>query len=127
MQAERVVAARELTSGPLGLASICLCRNQCRHVGDVQGVRGRVGRGGRTLRRCSLRPAVRRRLGAKLDVVHDLRPGVVSFTFGLPTTDGLSRLKRAGITTVATVTAVEEAEAAVSRGADAVVAQGPVS
>ena len=64
---------------------------------------------------------------AKLDVVHDLRPGVVSFTFGLPTTDGLSRLKRAGITTVETVTAVEEAEAAVSRGADAVVAQGPVS
>jgi nitronate monooxygenase len=110
--AARVVAARKLTSGPLGVnlfvpqpsagtpaefeAYATALTDEAEHYGV--------------------------RLGeplyndddwaAKLDVVHDLRPEVVSFTFGLPTMDECGRLKDAGIT-------------AVSRGADALVGQGP--
>ena len=62
---------------------------------------------------------------AKLDVVCDLRPEVVSFTFGSPTERQCSRLTRAGILTLATVTTVDEAGLALSCGVDAVVAQGP--
>ena len=50
--------------------------------------------------------------GAKLDVLVDLRPEVVSFTFGLPTAEECGRLRDAGITTVGTVTTVAEAETA---------------
>jgi nitronate monooxygenase len=64
-------------------------------------------------------------LAAKLDVVCDLRPEAVSFTFGSPTERQCSRLARAGILTLATVTTVGEAELAVGCGVDAVVAQGP--
>ena len=62
---------------------------------------------------------------AKLDVVCDLRPEVVSFAFGSPTERQCCRLTRAGILTLATVTTVDEAERALSCGVDAVVAQGP--
>ena len=62
---------------------------------------------------------------AKLDVVCDLRPEAVSFTFGPPTECQCGRIKRAGILTVATVTTVHEAAIARCRGVDAVVAQGP--
>jgi nitronate monooxygenase len=62
---------------------------------------------------------------AKFDVLLDLRPEVVSFTFGLPSADECTRLRDAGITTVATVTTLAEARMAVDRGVDAVAAQGP--
>jgi len=62
---------------------------------------------------------------AKLDVVADLRPDVVSFTFGLPSSRERRRLGDAGVTTVGTVTTLEEADAAVACGVDAVVVQGP--
>ncbi|OMC37329.1 2-nitropropane dioxygenase [Mycobacterium sp. GA-1841] len=62
---------------------------------------------------------------AKLDVVLDLRPEVVSFTFGLPSEAEIARLRGAGITTVGTVTTADEARLAVSRGLDSLVVQGP--
>lgn len=62
---------------------------------------------------------------AKLDVLLDVRPEVVSFTFGAPTAEECTRLREAGITTVGTVTTVAEARTAVDRGLDAVAAQGP--
>ena len=62
---------------------------------------------------------------AKLDVVCDLRPEVVSFTFGSPTKSQCRRLNDAGILTLATVTTVREAEVALYCGVDGVVAQGP--
>ncbi|OMB93987.1 2-nitropropane dioxygenase [Mycobacterium sp. NS-7484] len=64
---------------------------------------------------------------AKLDVVLDVRPEVVSFTFGLPSEAEIARLRGAGITTVGTVTAVDEARLAVSRGLDSLVVQGPAA
>lgn len=62
---------------------------------------------------------------SKLDVVTDLRPEVVSFTFGLPDEDEIARLRQAGITTIATVTSYDEAEQAEARGVDALAVQGP--
>ncbi len=61
----------------------------------------------------------------KLEVVCDLRPEAVSFTFGSPTKALCRRLSGLGIMTIATVTTVREAEIALLCGADAVVAQGP--
>ena len=61
----------------------------------------------------------------KIEVVLDLRPEVVSFTFGLPSVGECGRLRDAGILTVATVTSLVEAEQAAACGVDALIAQGP--
>lgn len=62
---------------------------------------------------------------ATLDVVCDLRPEVVSFTFGSPSEAACIRLGDAGILTLVTVTTVREALIAVSFGVSWLVAQGP--
>ena len=62
---------------------------------------------------------------AKLEMVLQLRPPVVSFTFGLPSAAERRRLTAAGITTVGTVTTLAEARLAAERGVDAMVVQGP--
>lgn len=62
---------------------------------------------------------------AKLEVVCDMRPDAVSFTFGLPDESQCRRISGVGILTLATVTTVDEAERALGCGVDAVVAQGP--
>ncbi|MGE2836291.1 nitronate monooxygenase [Mycobacterium sp. SMC-4] len=62
---------------------------------------------------------------AKIEVLLDLRPAVVSFTFGLPDIAERRRLADAGITTVATVTTAAEARRAVDCGVDVLTAQGP--
>lgn len=61
----------------------------------------------------------------KLDVVADLRPTVVSFTFGAPQPEELQRLQARRILTVVTVTSVYEAGIAIGHGADGLVVQGP--
>jgi nitronate monooxygenase len=60
----------------------------------------------------------------KLDVV--VREGipVVSFTFGLPSPGVIAQLQRAGTETVATVSDVAEAEAALEAGVDSLCVQG---
>lgn len=62
---------------------------------------------------------------AKLEVVSDLRPEVVSFTFGSPSEEESRRLRSLGILSIATVTTVREAIVALRCGVDALVAQGP--
>lgn len=64
---------------------------------------------------------------AKLEVVCDLRPEVVSFTFGAPSDDLCRRLAGVGVSSVATVTTVREAVMALTAGVDALVAQGPAA
>ncbi|MGO4359805.1 nitronate monooxygenase [Terrabacter sp. RAF57] len=61
----------------------------------------------------------------KLDLVVRERVPLVSFTFGLPSTAVLGELRRAGIETVATVTDVDEAAAALGAGVDGLCLQGP--
>ncbi len=62
---------------------------------------------------------------AKLEVVADLRPEVVSFTFGAPPPDVLRWFGALGIILLITVTSVYEAGVAVAAGADGLVVQGP--
>ena len=62
---------------------------------------------------------------AKLELVLDVRPDVVSFTFGCPGAEVLRRLAQLDVLTAVTVTSVAEARAAVARGAACVAVQGP--
>jgi nitronate monooxygenase len=62
---------------------------------------------------------------AKIDVVLDLRPDVVSFTFGCPSAAVLGRLAQSGVHSTVTVTTPAEAREAVGRGAASLCVQGP--
>ena len=59
-----------------------------------------------------------------LEAVLDLRPAVVSFHFGLPTSDAFKAIKAAGLFTMSSATNVAEARELEARGIDAVIAQG---
>lgn len=61
---------------------------------------------------------------AKLDLVCEERPAVVSFTFGCPAADVFGRLRDAGISAWVTITNVAEARAAHAAGADGLIVQG---
>lgn len=61
----------------------------------------------------------------KLEVIADLRPTVVSFTFGAPQPEVLEKLRALRILTVVTVTSAYEAGVALAHGAQALVVQGP--
>jgi nitronate monooxygenase len=60
----------------------------------------------------------------QLDVVIDLKVPVFSFTFGIPDSTVIQRLKQADIYTIGTATTVKEALALQESGIDAIVAQG---
>ena len=62
---------------------------------------------------------------AKVDLVLDVRPAVVSFTFGCPTSEVLLRLRKAGVSTMVTVTTAAEAREAEARGVTSLSVQGP--
>ena len=125
--AERITAARALTSGPLGV-NLFVVRTSAA-LSDA------IHRYAQTLEDESKRYDVH--LGeprydddhwsAKLDVVMDLKPEVVSFTFGLPDAEECARLRGAGITTVGTITTLAEGDRAVAVGVDVVAAQGPAA
>ncbi|MFV0493842.1 nitronate monooxygenase [Mycobacterium sp.] len=63
----------------------------------------------------------------KLEVVADLRPEIVSFTFGAPPPDVVRRLSALGMLVSVTVTSAYEAGVAVAAGADNLVVQGPAA
>ncbi len=64
---------------------------------------------------------------AKLEVVADTAPDVVSFTFGCPAPEVLARLASRGVLNMVTVTSRAEAQMALAAGADALVVQGPAA
>jgi nitronate monooxygenase len=125
--AERIVAARDLTTGPLGVnlfapqpsaATPEAIEEYARALGpDAERYGAQLGE-----------PAYNDDdWAAKIDVLMDLRPEVASFTFGLPSAEECRRLRDAGIATVGTVTSVEEADAAMACGVDALAVQGPAA
>jgi nitronate monooxygenase len=57
-------------------------------------------------------------------VIEETRPAVVSFHFGLPPTDLLSRVKATGALVLSSATTVAEARWLEQNGADAIIAQG---
>ncbi|MGO1503127.1 MAG: NAD(P)H-dependent flavin oxidoreductase [Marinobacter sp.] len=59
-----------------------------------------------------------------LEILLELKPAVVSFHFGIPSTQCISALQEAGIFTMATATCPAEAAAIETAGIDAIVAQG---
>ena len=61
---------------------------------------------------------------AKLSLLLELRPPVVSFHFGLPPEDAMRALKSVGTRILSTATNVAEAKDLAARGVDAVIAQG---
>jgi nitronate monooxygenase len=61
----------------------------------------------------------------KLEVVADVHPELVSFTFGVPPPDAIRRLSAQGLLVMVTVTSPYEAGVAVAAGADSLVVQGP--
>ncbi|HEY9311120.1 nitronate monooxygenase [Williamsia sp.] len=61
----------------------------------------------------------------KVEVLLDTKPEVVSFTFGCAHAGDIKRFADAGVATFGTVTTRVEAEIAVARGVDVLVAQGP--
>jgi nitronate monooxygenase len=63
----------------------------------------------------------------KLEVLADLRPELVSFTFGAPSPDVLRRFGALGMLLYITVTSTYEAGVAVAAGADGLVVQGPAA
>jgi nitronate monooxygenase len=62
---------------------------------------------------------------AKLELVYDARPDVVTFTFGCPSARVLRQLADLGVHAGVTVTTVPEAREAVARGAASLAVQGP--
>lgn len=58
------------------------------------------------------------------DIVGEFKPPVVSFHFGLPSTDLLNRVREWGSKIVASATTVEEARWLEAKGVDAIIAQG---
>ena len=60
----------------------------------------------------------------QLEAVLQERPPVFSFTFGMPSAEQISQLKKRGIAVVGTATTTEEARRLAQAGVDAIVAQG---
>lgn len=125
--AERITAARGLTSGPLGVNLFVPQPSTARAVAIEQYATSLADEAARYGVPLGEPRYDDDDWSAKLDVVSDLRPEAVSFTFALPTADECARLRGAGITTVATVTTLAEAELAVAVGVDVVAAQGPAA
>jgi nitronate monooxygenase len=60
----------------------------------------------------------------QLAAVIEAKPAVFSFTFGIPSVDSLTRLRKAGILTSGTATTMDEAKALAEAGVDNIVCQG---
>ena len=125
--AERIAAARGLTSRPLGVnlfvpqPSAGTEREYTEYAKALAPEAKRYGVGIGTPRDFD------DGWTAKLDVVSDMRPSLVSFTFGLPSEQTCSCLHRRGIVLFASVTTVTEAKMAVARGIDTLIVQGPAA
>jgi nitronate monooxygenase len=122
--ADNLSAARQYTSGPLGINLFVpqpITSNVVEITSYAAALAGEAERYGVMLGEPRYHDDD---WAAKLDVVYSMKPDLVSFTFGLPEADVLARIKTAGITSVVTVTSLDEAQLA-SREVDALVVQGP--
>lgn len=123
--AENVAATRALTSGPIGVNLFvpqpCAASDE-----DVDRYRRLVEP---LARQYGVEPGSPHPdddgWAAKLDLVADIAPEAVSFTFGCPEPAVLDRLRSRGVFTMVTVSSPHEAAEAVEAGADALVVQGP--
>lgn len=122
--ADQITATRKLTEGPIGVNLFVISANDAAEE-ELEKYR-------RELKSYADRYGIE--VGtpkwdddmweSKLEVVNDLRPDVVSFTFGCPAADVLHGLNQSGIHTAVTVTSVAEAQTAAERGARTLIVQG---
>jgi nitronate monooxygenase len=123
--AERLAAARNLSSGPIG-ANLFAPQPSAGTPEDiklyVKALESEAQRYGAELGEPRFDDD---HWAAKIDVLLDVRPDVASFTFGVPSPEECRRLREAGITVVGTVTTSTEAQAALACGVDALAVQGP--
>jgi nitronate monooxygenase len=122
--AEQVAAFRELTSAPLAVnvftppAARATPSSYAQYVDDVAAEGERIGvKAGSPAFDDDGFPA-------KIDLLVQARPEVVSFVFGCPPAAVIERLRSRGITVLVTVTTPSEALEAAAAGADGLVAQG---
>ncbi len=123
--ADRIAAARKLTTGPLGV-NLFAPQPSAATPEAIETYAAALARDADRYGATLGDPAYSDDdWAAKVDVLLDLRPEVASFTFGLPSAEECKRLRDAGIATVGTVTSVHEADAAADCGVDAIAVQGP--
>jgi nitronate monooxygenase len=124
--ADDIVAARALTTGPLGVNLFVPQPS----VADYVQLNHYAGELDQLAEHYNVEVG-RPRFGdddswqQKLEVVADVRPEVVSFTFGAPSPDVLRWFGALGILLFITVTSAYEAGVAVAAGADGLIVQGP--
>ncbi|MGB8402783.1 MAG: nitronate monooxygenase, partial [Mycobacterium sp.] len=122
--AERISAARQLSIGPLGVNLFAPQPSTARPDEIDRYARELADEAARYGASLGEPRFDDDHWAAKLDLVADLKPEVVSFTFGAPSADECARLRQVGITTIATVTTVAEARLAVAVGVDGLAVQG---
>jgi nitronate monooxygenase len=125
--AESIMAVRALTAGPLGVNLFVPHQSVC-DAEALVAYRRRIAREAARYNTALGTPSHPDfDWAAKVDLVCDMRPEVVSFTFGLPGQDVTRRLRAAGVLVVGTVTNLHEALLGVDHGVDALTVQGPMA
>ena len=125
---EQIAAVRQATDAPFNVNFFCHAEPapdpqteaRWRDAACTLLCRGRH----RSVRHSSRASARALRRGAMCTAIEEMRPAVVSFHFGLPSTELLSRVKAAGALVLASATTVAEARWLEQHGVDAVIAQG---
>ncbi|MBG6182428.1 nitronate monooxygenase [Arthrobacter sp. CAN_A214] len=122
--AEQIIATRALTSGPIGVNLFVVAANdvdeheletyrqELKYYADRYGIEVGTHKWDDDS------------WHGKLDVLQDLKPDVVSFTFDCPEVEVLDELNALDIHTAVTVTSTDEARIAAERGAQILIVQG---
>jgi nitronate monooxygenase len=123
---DQVAAIRKLTDGPFGINLFVggWARNANRSQVASMMALLREMHDGLGLEPPSLPGVPTDPFPAQLEAVLDARPAAFSFTFGLPRTEDMVRLKEAGILSFGTATTVREAKILAGSAVDGIVAQG---
>jgi nitronate monooxygenase len=121
-----IARTRELTGGPFGVNLFVptpadRARDGARVAAYAEALSGLAGELGVTLPEVDWNDTDH--WDDKLALLLEVRPAVVSFTFGVPGAGIVARLREAGIAVVGTVTSSDEAVAAAAAGCDALCVQ----
>ncbi len=123
--ADQITTTRGLTRGPIGVNLFVVAANRP-DEGALRAYRGELQH---DADRYGVEVGTPRwdddALCGKVDVLRDLRPDAVSFTFDCPDAAVLHELDVLGILTAVTVTSRSEARTAAARGARILIVQGP--
>lgn len=119
-----VAAVRALTDAPFGV-NVFVAGGAPAATADIEHYAGELAAESERLGVALGRPRFDDdQFAAKLDLLVEARPAVVSFTFALPPAEAVERLHAAGVAVWITITTPDEARAAAAAGADALVVQG---